>query len=202
MAYTKIPCAGAGNFCRLSRECREFYGDLRLLVFVAEAVRYNLSQGKFPDNREFNREFFDFRPFSVILARNRCAKSMACSKIPYETEQGIFFAEQGIFWSEQGISGKGRAQDRGGSGALEEPMLPGGLQTIKPRAGGLAENHSVYNELLPFRPSRALLHFGPRSRRRGHRISRYDRHNQSSWGCSCSRKNRCFHGLHGVLVAR
>jgi len=30
------------------------------------------------------------------------------SKIPYETEQGIFFAEQGIFWSEQGISGKGR----------------------------------------------------------------------------------------------
>ena len=89
------------------------YGDLRLLVFVAEAVRYNLSQGKFPDNREFNREFFDFRPFSVILARNRCAKSMACSKIPYESEQGIFFAEQGIFWSEQGISGKGRAQDRG-----------------------------------------------------------------------------------------
>jgi hypothetical protein len=30
------------------------------------------------------------------------------SKIPYETEQGIFFMEQGIFWSEQGISGKGR----------------------------------------------------------------------------------------------
>jgi hypothetical protein len=62
----------------------------------------------FGDNREFNREFFDFRPFSAILACNRCAKSMACSKIPYETEQGIFFVEQGIFWSEQGISGKGR----------------------------------------------------------------------------------------------
>jgi hypothetical protein len=59
---------------------------------------------QFPDNREFNREFFDFRPFSAILAWNLWAISMACSKIPYETEQGIFFAEQGIFWSEQGIS--------------------------------------------------------------------------------------------------
>jgi hypothetical protein len=79
-------------------------GDLRLSVF--DAVRYNLCQGKFPDNREFNREFFDFRPFSAILARNLWAISMACSKIPYETEQGIFLAEQGIFSSEQGILGR------------------------------------------------------------------------------------------------
>jgi hypothetical protein len=42
----------------------------------------------------------------AVLARNLCAISMACSKIPYETEQGIFFAEQGIFWREQGIFGK------------------------------------------------------------------------------------------------
>jgi hypothetical protein len=43
---------------------------------------------------------------------------MACSKIPYETEQGIFFAEQGIFWREQGIFGRGRRH---------EPIVYGGL---------------------------------------------------------------------------
>ena len=100
--------AEQGIFIQEQGICREFPETCDFRVFVADAVRYNLSQGKFPDNREFNREFFDFRPFSAILARNLWAISMACSKIPYETEQGIFFVEQGIFWSEQGISGKGR----------------------------------------------------------------------------------------------
>jgi hypothetical protein len=57
---------------------------------------------QFPDNREFNREFFDFGPFSVILAPNRWANSMACGKIPYATEQGIFATEQGISEKDQG----------------------------------------------------------------------------------------------------
>src|SRR5215207_8372503 len=45
---------------------------------------------KFPENREFNREFFNFGPFSAILATNRRGNPMACSKIPDAAEQGIF----------------------------------------------------------------------------------------------------------------
>jgi hypothetical protein len=62
-----------------------------------------VSGPKFPDNREFNREFFKFGPFSTNLASNRPAISIACSKIPYAMEQGIIFAEQGILAPEQGI---------------------------------------------------------------------------------------------------
>jgi hypothetical protein len=56
---------------------------------------------KFPDNREFNREFFKFGPFSAILVYNRQANSIACRKIPYATEQGIIVAEQGNWTSDQ-----------------------------------------------------------------------------------------------------
>src|SRR5271169_6271201 len=59
---------------------------------------------EFPDNREINREFFDFGPFSAILIPNRRVNSGGYNKIPYATEQGIFSAEQGIFLREQGIS--------------------------------------------------------------------------------------------------
>jgi len=59
---------------------------------------------EFPDNREINREFFDFGPFSAILIPNRQVNSGGYNKIPYATEQGIFSAEQGIFLREQGIS--------------------------------------------------------------------------------------------------
>jgi hypothetical protein len=41
-----------------------------------------LSASQFPANREFNREFFKFGPFSAILAPNQQANSNACSKIP------------------------------------------------------------------------------------------------------------------------
>ena len=58
---------------------------------------------KFPANRENNREFLDFGPFSAILVSNRRANSMACKKIPYTTEQGLFLAEQRIVAEEQGI---------------------------------------------------------------------------------------------------
>jgi hypothetical protein len=52
-----------------------------------------VSQPKFPDNRENNREFFRIWPFArlaAILAPTRRANSMACVKIPYANEQGIF----------------------------------------------------------------------------------------------------------------
>jgi hypothetical protein len=50
---------------------------------------------------------------------------MACRKIPYETEQGIFFAEQGIFWSEQGISGKGREHHETSAATPDNAPLSG-----------------------------------------------------------------------------
>jgi hypothetical protein len=52
----------------------------------------------FSDNREINREFFDFGPFSAILAPNRRTNSVTCNKISYATEQGIILGEQGICW--------------------------------------------------------------------------------------------------------
>jgi len=51
---------------------------------VAEAADRNASrQAEFPANRENNREFFNFGPFSAILASIRQATSMACSEILY-----------------------------------------------------------------------------------------------------------------------
>jgi hypothetical protein len=41
-----------------------------------------VSASQFPANREFNREFFKFGPFSAILAPNQRANSNACGKIP------------------------------------------------------------------------------------------------------------------------
>src|ERR1700738_394702 len=38
-----------------------------------------VSASGFPANREFNREFFKFGPFSAILASNQRANSSACS---------------------------------------------------------------------------------------------------------------------------
>ena len=66
-----------------------------------------VSNPKFPDNREINREFFKFGPFSGILAPNQRANSIACRRIPYEMEQGIFLTEQGILTPKQGIRTSG-----------------------------------------------------------------------------------------------
>jgi len=49
-----------------------------------------VSKLKFPANREINREFCRFRLSCTIFAPNRQANSVACSKIPYAKEQGIF----------------------------------------------------------------------------------------------------------------
>jgi hypothetical protein len=73
-------------------------------VVAVKAVMSELvSVAQFPAYREINREFFFFGPFSVILAPNRRANSIACRKIPYSMEQGIFLTEQGIVFAEQGI---------------------------------------------------------------------------------------------------
>ena len=58
---------------------------------------------KFPANREINREFCGFRPSTTILVPRRRANSMACSRVPYAMEQGIFVPKQAMFCSEQGI---------------------------------------------------------------------------------------------------
>jgi hypothetical protein len=42
------------------------------------------------NNREFNREYRDFSPFSAFLAPNYRVIPAPCSEIPYATEQGIF----------------------------------------------------------------------------------------------------------------
>jgi hypothetical protein len=71
---------------------------------VVEAVLIGpVSNLKFPDNREFNREFSKIGPFSAILAPNQKADSIACRIIPYVMEQGILLTEQGIGCAEQGI---------------------------------------------------------------------------------------------------
>jgi len=48
-----------------------------------------VSAPRFPANREINREFCRFHPSGVIFASIRLINSMACSEIPYATEQGI-----------------------------------------------------------------------------------------------------------------
>src|SRR5262245_41822267 len=44
---------------------------------------------KFPANREINREFCRIRPSTAIFVSDQDADSIAYSRIPYATEQGI-----------------------------------------------------------------------------------------------------------------
>jgi len=74
-----------------------------------------VSKPEFPDNREFNREFFKFGPFAAILAPNRPANSIGCSIIPYATEQGIFCRLTGNFGNGTGNVGKGSGNGAGRS---------------------------------------------------------------------------------------
>jgi hypothetical protein len=99
--------------------------EIRILSSGLAVKEGSASILKFPENREFNREFFGFAPdsalpnaksgrdFNALQANSlRSAKtgdliaiSMRCrpnSLIP--KEQGIFSQEQGIFGREQGIS--------------------------------------------------------------------------------------------------
>ena len=54
---------------------------------------------KFPENREFNREFFGFSADSALRSNFNALRPNSL-RAP---EQGIFSPEQGIFRTEQGI---------------------------------------------------------------------------------------------------
>ena len=93
------PAAETGNASTAPAkvaEHRGFFERPQEIVFVQDCVVVDafqigpVSNLKFPDNREINREFFKFGPFSAILAPNRRANSIACRRIPYEMEQGFF----------------------------------------------------------------------------------------------------------------
>jgi hypothetical protein len=58
-------------------------GEARLVDHL-EAVVGGISALilKFPENREFNREFLRIRPFRAFFVSNRSDKSKACTPIP------------------------------------------------------------------------------------------------------------------------
>jgi hypothetical protein len=59
-----------------------------------DAVRCQPVSGiEFPGNREINREFCKFGPFLAILAPNRRANSMDCSKNSLCTGTGNFLED-------------------------------------------------------------------------------------------------------------
>jgi hypothetical protein len=64
--------------------------------------RTRFSAPKFPANREKNRELLRTWPSRRFFAPSRRTNSMAWSRIPYESEQGIILAEQGISARETG----------------------------------------------------------------------------------------------------
>jgi hypothetical protein len=91
-----------------------------------------VSATQFPANREFNREFFKFGPFSAILAPNQRANSNACSKIPYKMEQGINSRRTGNLLSRAGNLQRLAGNCRPCAGILarfEPPPSPGVRQT-------------------------------------------------------------------------
>jgi hypothetical protein len=67
---------------------------------------------EFPDNREFNREFLIFGPFSTILVSKTRTNSAVCSKIPYATEQGIVLDLTGNYLERRGNFTEGSAKRR------------------------------------------------------------------------------------------
>src|SRR5260370_40971516 len=46
---------------------------------------------QFPENREFNREFFRIRPFGAVFVSNRSDKSKVCTPIPSARKNREFF---------------------------------------------------------------------------------------------------------------
>src|ERR1019366_4246997 len=47
-------------------------------------------RGKFPANREFNREFYKNRAVWRNFTRQNAAESVSCRTIPYKMKQGIY----------------------------------------------------------------------------------------------------------------
>jgi hypothetical protein len=71
---------------------------------VADAVQIEpVSTGKFPANREKNREFYIITVSVASETANNGVITGLPKRIPYSTEQGIILAEQGILAREQGI---------------------------------------------------------------------------------------------------
>src|ERR1700675_3603700 len=92
---------------RFVTACRPRAGACRQRDFSAPAAFFSKFEPvKFPENREFNREFFRIRPFGAFFVSNRSDKSMACTRNRefFSREQGISLTEQGILRSEQGIA--------------------------------------------------------------------------------------------------
>jgi hypothetical protein len=81
-------------------------------VVVDAASIEQVSTFKFPANREKNREFCRIRPSDAIFEPNPRADSIACGKIPYATEQGIFSGVAGNFFQRTGTLSPSRAYAR------------------------------------------------------------------------------------------
>ena len=73
-----------------------FYGSGRLNGGVRSHMRTGL-YWKFPVIREFNREFFDFRPFEAKCAARNPTAAATSRIIPYDEEQGISRSISGNF---------------------------------------------------------------------------------------------------------
>src|SRR5262245_32337398 len=66
---------------------------------VADAVGFErVSASRFPANREINRECYQIRPPSGILAAGNRTDSIPCDRIPYGTEEGFFCGISGDFF--------------------------------------------------------------------------------------------------------
>jgi hypothetical protein len=70
---------------------------MTIFAVVAHAFQVEpVSAGKFPANREINREFCKIQRSATNVRAWTPANPMASSEIPYAMEQGIFVKEQGI----------------------------------------------------------------------------------------------------------
>src|ERR1700737_5608095 len=62
----------------------------------------NQSAGRFPTNRENNREFYENRAVWGKIIRKNAAKSVSCRAIPYKMKQGINSCRTGNLLSRAG----------------------------------------------------------------------------------------------------
>ncbi len=86
-----------------------------------DAVRCEpVSAGKFPANRENNREFCGFRPLRAQIAVGLAVNSVTCVRIPYAMELGNFLGVLGRIFRE---TGNILAHTKHGRRAYKEPMV-------------------------------------------------------------------------------
>jgi len=87
----------AGFFAHSANENRE----TGLVGWRSSADRTSL-RPDFPTNREFYREFCNFRRIEVPARTNSLGICWLLGSIPYDSEQGNFYREQGLQVSEHG----------------------------------------------------------------------------------------------------